>query len=98
MRKPSLYPTDRGCFVCGNPDTVTHHIYPGYGRRDISDEEGCTVRLCNFHHNMSNHGVHADRRLDSFFREDCQRRWEEREGVSGDGHEAFLERFRITYL
>ena len=65
-KKPSLYPTDDGCFVCHNPYTVTHHIYPGNGRRPISDSEGCTIQLCNFHHNMSDFGVHFDNRINLF--------------------------------
>jgi hypothetical protein len=28
---------------------------------------------------MSNFGVHFDKKLDTFFRKDCQRRWERRE-------------------
>lgn len=68
-----------GCWICQNPTTHQHHIYPGVGRRDISDREGAYVYLCPNHHNMSNFGVHFDKKLDTFFREDCQRRWERRE-------------------
>jgi hypothetical protein len=99
MRKPSLYPTDR-CFICGDTRVlVTHHVFPGHGRRPISDAEGCTVRLCPIHHNMSNHSVHMDRELDSQLRMDCQARWEEREGLSGEAaHDAFRKVFGVSYL
>lgn len=99
MKKPSLYPTGDGCFICHNPTVASHHIYGGHGRRPISDEEGCWVELCPMHHNMSDFGVHFDKSLDDFFKRDCQRRWEEREGLKGeDAHDAFRARFGISYI
>jgi hypothetical protein len=48
---------------------------------------------------MSNRSVHMDRRLDESLRRDCQRRWEEREGLSGEeAHDAFRKVFGISYL
>lgn len=94
MRKPSLYPpSEDGCFVCGYPRVELHHVYPS-ARRKASDEEGCTVFLCREHH-QGNTGVHRDRRLDRWLKADCQRRWEEREGL---GHEEFRARFYESYL
>lgn len=95
MSKPSLYPTDEGCLVCGSPYVVTHHIFPGNGRRQVSDREGCTCKLCNTHHNMSDHSVHFDRTMRLTLQADCQRRWEEREGK---GHEDFIMVFGESYL
>ena len=95
----SLYSDEPTCWLCGSPYVHRHHIYPGNGRRQVSDREGCWVYLCGPHHNMSNRGVHFDKELDAFFREDCQRRWEEREGLVGDeAHDAFREVFGISYL
>lgn len=98
MSKPSLYPIDEGCYLCGAPFTVTHHIYPGYGRRDVSDREGCTIRLCPIHHNMSRAGIHFDRQLDKQIRMDCQKRWEAREGITDLEHNAFRALFHESYL
>lgn len=99
-KKPSLYPDERQCFICGNAiDVVRHHIFPGNGRRHISDEEGCWVYLCPAHHNMSDRGVHFDHELDAFFRRDAQARWERRERLEGDeAHDEFRKRFGISYL
>lgn len=97
-KKPSLYPVDEGCFICGNPYTETHHCFPGYGRRKVSDREGCTVQLCPAHHNASNHGVHFDRELDRWLRADCQARWEAREGITDPEHNAFRALFHESYL
>lgn len=97
-KKPSLYPTGNGCFICQNPTVVRHHIYGGHGRRPISDDEGCWVELCPAHHNMSDFGVHFDKQLDEFFKRDCQRRWEEREGIDDPEHKEFIDRFYESYL
>lgn len=95
-----LYPQNNECFICHTPfDIHNHHVYPGNGRREVSEREGCVVQLCAMHHNMSNRGVHFDRRLDAWLRADCQRRWEQREGLSGDeAHDAFRKVFGISYL
>lgn len=95
-KKPSLYPTDDGCFLCHSPYTECHHIYPS-SRRPISEREGCTVRLCHEHHQGLT-GVHNNHELQEFFRADCQRRWEEREGIDEPDHESFIRLFYRSYL
>ena len=60
-----------------------------------SDREGCWVYLCPAHHNMSDFGVHFDRKLDQFFKEDCERRWCKRNHKSPDD---FREMFGINYI
>lgn len=95
MRKPSLYPPrEEGCFLCGSPYVEQHHIYGGTGRRPISDREGCTVYLCRAHH-QGPHGAHGNAEVMRRLREDCQRRWEEREGA---GHDEFRGLFGRSYL
>ena len=56
------------------------------------------VLLCKLHHNGSNFGVHFDRKLDQFFKQDCQRRWEEREGIDEPNHESFIRLMGRNYL
>lgn len=87
---------DPFCWVCGTTrDLHVHHCFPGYGSRRVSDEEGCWVYLCGYHHNLSDRGVHFDHELDLEIRRECQRRWEEREDA---GHDAFIRRFGRSYL
>jgi len=51
------------------------------------------------HHNGSDFGVHFDKKLDIWLRKDCQRRWEEREGLEGEeAHDAFRAIFGISYI
>lgn len=95
-KKPSLYPIDDGCFICQNPYTECHHIYPS-SRRPISEREGCTVRLCAEHH-RGLMGVHNDQKLQDFFRRDCQIRWERREGIEEPDHETFIALMGRNYI
>ena len=95
-KKPSLYPTDDGCFICHSPYTECHHIYPS-SRRPISESEGCTVRLCAEHH-RGLMGVHNDQKLQDFFRRDCQMRWEKREGIDEPDHESFIALMGRNYI
>ena len=97
-KKPSLYGNERECFLCHDTNVHKHHIFFGSGRRSISDDEGCWVYLCPMHHNMSDFGVHFDKSLDMFFKEDCQRWWEGREGLKEPEHETFRARFHGSYL
>lgn len=94
-RGESLYSTEQECWICHSPTVHLHHIYGGHGRRPISDREGCWVYLCPAHHNMSDFGVHFDHQLDQFFKADCQRRWEAR---NGKGHDDFRQLFGRSYL
>lgn len=97
-KKPGLYGEERECFICQNPNVARHHIYGGHGRRPVSDDEGCWVYLCPRHHNMSDFGVHFDKELDMFFKADCQRRWERREGIKEPGHETFIRLMGRSYV
>ncbi len=98
-KKPSLLSdeSDPCCYVCGTTYNLhVHHCFPGYGRRKVSDREGCWVYLCARHHNMSNDGVHFNHDLDTRIKQECQRRWEEREGV--EDHSAFIALMGRNYL
>lgn len=93
---------DDGCWICKNPTVVRHHIYGGIGRRQVSDAEGCYIYLCPAHHNMSDFGVHFDKKLDTALKKQCQVKWEQREVDKGktaeDAHKRFIGRFGQSYL
>lgn len=90
---------DPCCWVCGTTYNLhVHHIYGGTGRRPVSDREGCWVYLCGPHHNLSNEGVHFNHEMDALLKQECQRRWEEREGIDDPEHREFLRVFGINYL
>ena len=97
-RGKSLYSDERQCLVCNSPYVEMHHVYGGVGRRPVSDREGCWVYLCHEHH-QGRTGAHQDAGFREWLRADCQRRWEEREGLTGEeAHDAFRNVFGISYL
>lgn len=98
MGKQGLYNSrEDGCWLCGNPYVECHHVYGGVGRRPISDREGCFIFLCREHH-QGRTGVHQDKRFRDWLRRDCQRRWEEREGLHGqEAHDEFRRLFGASY-
>lgn len=72
----SLLSNEKKCYVCGTTrDLHMHHIYPGANRK-WSEKYGCWVYLCAPHHNMSNKGVHSDRKLDLRLKKECQQAFE----------------------
>lgn len=74
----SIVSNERECFVCHDTRTLhKHHIYGGIGRRSKSEELGCWVYLCPFHHNASDNGVHFNHELDLRLKQICQRLFEE---------------------
>ena len=53
------------CLVCGTYCNIhKHEIFFGRGKRELSIKYGLVVPLCGRHHNMSNDGVHFNRKLD----------------------------------
>jgi len=86
------YQTDC-CYVCGTKFNLhTHHIFPGRNRK-VSDEWNMTIKLCAYHHNMSNNGIHFDKELDLQVRQMAQREFEKRYG-----HEKFMKLIGRNYL
>lgn len=73
----SIISNERECFVCHTPLGLhKHHIFYGYnGNRDKSEKYGCWVYLCGKHHNLSNEGVHFDKRLDNMLKTMAQRKF-----------------------
>ena len=90
----SLMSKNKECFVCKTTFGLhRHHVY-GNSNRNNSERYGCWVYLCGIHHNLSNQGVHFNRFLDLWIKEECQRRWES----GGRTREEFLKIFGRQYL
>lgn len=91
----SILSNARECYVCKNTNNLhVHHIYYGTGKRKLSDKYGCWVYLCAYHHNMSNKGVHFDKKLNDRIKRKCQAKWEE---IYGNRKE-FRKVFGKSYL
>ena len=89
----SLLSNEQVCYVCGCTGVHRHHIYYGTANRKISEKYGCWVWLCPDHHNMSDAGVHFDKRLDLALKAECQERWEKEYGTREDFRRIFGKNF-----
>lgn len=68
----SLLQDIKKCYVCDTTLNLhQHHIFEGRNRKN-SDKYGCWVWLCARHHNMSDAGVHFNKRLDNELKQQCQ--------------------------
>lgn len=91
----SLMQDDRACLLCGATEALhKHHIFYGTGNRALSENDGCWCYLCAYHHNMSDKGVHFNKRLDRELKRRCQKKWEDKNG----DREAFIKRYGRSYL
>ena len=85
---------DRTCLVCGtNQNIHIHEVFYGSANRKKSIQYGCCVCLCAKHHNMSNEGVHFNKKLDNELKQLMQKRFKE---VYPDKN--FLKIFGRNYL
>lgn len=87
---------DKTCYVCGSTQNIhIHEVFFGTANRQLSIKYGLCVCLCAKHHNMSNEGVHFDKRLDRLLKECAQSRAQKKYGWST---EEFIKIFGKNYL
>ena len=73
----SIWSNEETCIVCGTPLNLhRHHVYGGVAYRDKSEQYGCWVYLCAYHHNMSSNGIHFNKKLNEQVKQECQRKFE----------------------
>lgn len=94
MRKSILTDDFERCYLCGGRKQCVHHIFEGNGRRQISEEMGFIVPLCNACHNMSQWAVHFNKPLDLKLKQVAQERYER----NGGTREYFIKRIGRNYL
>lgn len=94
MRKSILTDDLEVSYLSGLPAECIHHCFEGYGRRKISEREGFIVPLTNREHNMSNNAVHFNKKLDRYFKQLCQSKWES----MGHSREEFIKLIGRSYL
>lgn len=69
---------DKKCLVCETTNNLhIHEVFFGTADRKKSIKYGCCVCLCAKHHNMSNDGVHFNKKLDTQLKQLMQRRFTE---------------------
>ncbi len=90
----SIMQTDKECYITHSTSELhRHHIFYGNANRKKSERYGCWVWLRSDWHNMADYGVHFNHGLDTYLKQECQRKFE-----SIYGHEKFMSVFHRNYL
>lgn len=65
------------CLICGSSQGLElHHVFYGYGLRQLSDKFGMVAVLCRECH-RGGRGVHLNHELDLELKQEFQRRFEQ---------------------
>lgn len=65
------------CVVCGTSLNIhKHEIFYGTANRKLSIKYGLVISLCAKHHNMSNEGIHYNKKLDLKYKKIGQKKFE----------------------
>lgn len=75
----SIIQKNKECYVCKTTYNLhLHHICFGTANRKISDKNGFTVYLCQYHHEGT-YGVHGKngKELNLRLKQECQKKYEE---------------------
>ena len=71
----SIIQDTKQCYVCNTTIGLhDHHVFFGSNRK-ISEQHGLKVWLCGKHHNLSNEGVHFNKKLDLKLKKQLQLYW-----------------------
>ena len=72
----SIISNEKICLVCSTTFNLhRHHIFFGSSKRSISEKYGCWCYLCGIHHNLSNAGVHFNKKLDIELKQMAQKKF-----------------------
>ena len=89
----SIICNEKECIRCGAlHDLHRHHIWGG-ARRDISEKHGFWMYLCADHHDMSDAGIHFNKKFDRFAKAVCQKQFEKKHT-----HEEFMMLIGRNYI
>lgn len=94
MAKSILQKADK-CFVCRSTLSLEeHHVFEG-SRRNKSEKYGLKVKLCPFHHRISNQSVHLNEDINRDLK-----RWAQRKAMEYYGWtvEEFINLMGKNYL
>ena len=74
----SILQYQKECFVTHATEGLhKHHIYPGWGTRQICEREGFYIWLIPRLHKMSDEGIHFNKGFDLYVKRECQKKYEE---------------------
>ena len=94
------------CIFCGKPTQTEHHLLFGIGIRELAEEDGVKMPVCDVEHNMAGgtRQIHDNSIAEKLSKIAGQLAWEKeyyrsRYGNEDDpAREAFRERYGRSYL
>ena len=95
---------DRYCVICGHPVEAEHHLLFGTGMRELAEEDGIKIPVCNSCHLMYpvRQRIHDNSMAESLSKIAGQLAWEKRCVANGESEaaarELFRKRYGISYL
>ena len=96
-KKKSIVTTDDyACFFCGRPADCEHHLLFGKGIRDLAEEDGLKVPVCNNCHTIGTLSgrVHDNSKAEQLSKMLGQAIFENKIGT----REQFMKRYGRSYL
>lgn len=77
MKRYSILQKDiTKCYICGrNGKLHIHEVFYGTANRKKSIEDGCCIWICPEHHNMSNNGIHFNKKIDNEIKIIMRNKW-----------------------
>lgn len=102
MAKSIIQKDRTHCFICGMNNRADyfgleeHHVFEGYGRRELSEQYGLKVYICGGKcHREGEHSVHKSAKVDRALKKLVQKRAMQYYGWSV---EQFIGIFRKNYI
>lgn len=71
----SILQDENKCLICEMPEVEEHHVFQGFGKREISEREGLKVFLCPFHHRIGKNSIHFNKELDLKIKRFAEKKW-----------------------
>lgn len=82
------------CAMCGKIADCEHHLIFGMGLRELADQDGLTIPLCNECHTTGRDRIHGNVAAERLSKMLGQALWESKYGY----REQFRERYGRSYL
>ena len=74
----SILQDKKECFLCHTTYGLhEHHVFEGTANRKRSEDTGMKIWLCGRHHNLSDEGIHFDKKFDLAVKQIAQAKFEE---------------------
>ena len=92
----SIIQKEKRCYITGTTYNLhKHHIFEGTENRKLSEEDGMWIWLRGDWHNLSDYGVHFNKKLDLQIKQIAEQAWID---YYGKTKEDFIKRYGRNYL